>query len=79
MRRDHDSEIEELQANLNLKIEQMDKRMSEVQEELETVKLERDKLEKQAAINNKENNKQTRVKDSDRAVEKLKDKLKINQ
>lgn len=58
------------------------KKINEIEDTLDQVKLERDKLEQENIIHttlSQDNRHSARNKDSDRAIEKLKEKLAINE
>ena len=75
----HDNEIEEVQDRMNTKVEQENRKVNEIIEELEKVKLERDKLEKENSINSRDFGRTGKNKDAERVAEKLKEKVKINE
>lgn len=81
-KRDQQQEIKRIEDDYFAKIEAKIKKISEIEDVLDKVKLERDKLEQENIIHttlNQENRQSGKNKDNDRAVEKLREKLAINE
>jgi hypothetical protein len=81
MKREHEEELQRAEEEYYGKLEGKQKKVVEVEEALDRIKLERDKLEQENIIHTalaKEAGKQGRNKDSERLAEKLREKLTIN-
>ncbi len=82
LKRQHEDEIRRVEDDYFSKIEEKIKKINEIEDVLDKVKMERDKLEQENIIFttlNQQNKQSGRNKDNDRAIEKLKEKITINE
>ena len=81
-RRQHEKEVAQLEEEYYGKLEAKQKQINEVEEKMDKLKLEKDTLEQEKILYStlsKEQGKQSRQKENERAVEKLREKLTINE
>jgi hypothetical protein len=82
LKRDHEDEIKRVEDDYFGKVEEKIKKISEIEDVLERVRMERDKLEQENIIYttlSQEGRQAGRNRDSERAVEKLREKISINE